>query len=342
MSIHTPKPLAVSYIPSDRLALPGRLGLAPMPGRVGSGTTGKHNRDLHSDMEQLSWGEGAKHLVSLMQPDEYRSNGHPLSEARRAARVEGMDFVHFPFMASDSPAPETAEQYLSLVQSIVGWLRAGECVIIHSRGGRGRCGLVASSVLVATGMPAEQAMQVVDTTKPRSIKNASQREFVTAFEGAWRRSRSDLTTVVTEALDASEWSYERADADEVNVISFQAVSVHGTSQAVFGVFELTQQVRLSIGAPFQVPEPHRAACAVFLAQATLPLPLGTFLIDLSDGTVAYRADLVSINSALSQQSVLHTLANGLWALDLMLALLRAVAYGEKDPNVAARELLAGG
>jgi len=331
--------LRVDFVPHTDLAVNGRLGMTMMPGRIGSGSTGVHTRELAVDMEQLRRMD-TRHLVSFMLPTEYAKNGPSLDESRRAARAEGLNFEHFPFVEGDTPPPESAERYVALVDRLLGWLREGANVVIHSRGGRGRCGLVAASVLVANGVPAENALRVVGETRPGCIDNLAQRKFVMAFEKQWKRARRELTNVVTAMLEGSDWKFNVKHANEVSLVTMGVNVENGSVEVMFVVHERRRQIQALVRLPIKVPAERREAAAAFLAQRNYDLGLGAFELDLSDGEVRFRADLLALNGPLSQESARFALAAGLVETDRVLPMLARVAFGEMNPGAAAKELAA--
>lgn len=334
----TVDPLRVDLIPATELPLKGRLGMTMMPGRIGRGSTGVFNRDLSADMAQLRDRNEVRHLVSFMLPREYTNNGPSLDESRRAARSAGISFDHFPFVEGNTPPAGSAERYLALVDRLLSWLRAGENVVIHSRGGRGRCGLVAASVLVANGTPAAKALEIVGATRPGCIENEPQRKFVIEFEEQWKKARRELTNVVTAMLEASDWKFKVKHSDEVGTVAMGVAGTNGNLRVAFIVHERRRQVHAFVGLPIKVPAERRQAAAALLAQRNYDTGIGAFELDLADGEVRYRADLLALNGPLTQESARLALTAGLIEADRILPLLAQVAFGEKDPGEAAKEL----
>ena len=69
-----------------------------------------------------------------------------------------------------------------MVENVVERLEKGETVVVHCRGGLGRSGMFAASVLVALGRPARKAIEAVREAREGTIETPDQEDRVRWFD----------------------------------------------------------------------------------------------------------------------------------------------------------------
>lgn len=147
---------------------PGVIGLAPYPGRI----------DLEADIAAIrAW--GATTVVTLQPHEELEGLG--LSRLSHRIQAAGLDWHHLPILDLTAPGAGMDAEWQGLCQAIVGRLDRGERVVIHCRGGFGRTGTVAASLLVARGIDPEAAISLVRHVRPGSIETDDQERWVLAL-----------------------------------------------------------------------------------------------------------------------------------------------------------------
>ncbi|MGI8911053.1 MAG: protein-tyrosine-phosphatase [Rubrobacteraceae bacterium] len=177
-------PIRVDYIPKDALGFPessGALGMTFAPGMKDAGW----DRDMKTDMQHLReyWKTGV--LVSLIEIHEYGL--YEMGEYAEEAQAAGISVEEFPILDVNVPREEQVEEYADLVGRIIGFLRDGRNTVVHCRGGIGRTGTVAASVLVGLGHGAEDAIRIVRASRsPRMLEAYSQEEYVREFAKRYR------------------------------------------------------------------------------------------------------------------------------------------------------------
>jgi len=177
-------PIRVDYIPDEALGLPegsGALGMTFAPGMKDLGW----DRDMKTDMQHLReyWKTDA--LVSLIEGHEYGLYG--MEDYAEEAEAAGIAVEEFPIVDVNVPRKEQVEEYADLVGRIIGFLREGRNTVVHCRGGIGRTGTVAASVLVGLGHDAEDAIRIVrESRSPRMLEAPSQEEYVREFSKRYR------------------------------------------------------------------------------------------------------------------------------------------------------------
>jgi protein-tyrosine phosphatase len=173
-------PIRVDFLPQEALELSGRLGLTFAPGKKTDETDGLWERDLETDLRRLSEEYGVEALVSLMERDEY--SDLQISEFFRKAKEMDMDVLHLPIPDYGVPSAPEEENYRPLIEDVTGRLEEGQTVVIHCRGGLGRSGLVAASVLVALGHPSGEAIRIVRGAREGALETPDQEDRVRWFE----------------------------------------------------------------------------------------------------------------------------------------------------------------
>lgn len=210
-------PLRVDFIAEGALGLPGRLGLTIAPGKK---DRARHwDRDLGADLARLRE-LGTTLLVSLMHRDEYEYLNIP--ELLPRAEAAGIATRWFPITDVAAPHLQEMGDFGALVDQIIARLRAGETVVVHCRGGLGRSGLVAASVLAALGHPADRAIALVRAARDGAVEVTAQERWVHAFAASEHaaRTRTPSADVVRGCLlggalgDAlgAPIEFDRADA----------------------------------------------------------------------------------------------------------------------------------
>lgn len=332
--------LKVDYLPADVLNTAGRFGITSMPGRRGQSSTGWHSRDLQQDVADLADRHSVTTLVSFMLLKEYENNGPNLDASRNAFRRAGIGLEHFPFREGSAPAEETASLFVALIRDWLYRLEAGDTIIIHSRAGHGRCGLVAACLLVAGGMEAEEAIRTVLATREHGIQGAEQRNYVHAFRKLWYAETHLLHRFVRQTLDDSGIVHE-AQLGETDTITFFL----GAADGEYGVTFLTNEharTVISLAQPTLAIRPERrAAVAEFVTRINWMLPLGCLEFSLDDGVLRSRVAVTVDGTALSAAMVRTMLNVSVNLLDRYLSGVRLVGLERMDPHEVYLRITAG-
>ncbi len=188
-------PIRVDFIPDEALVLPGKLGMTFAPGMKDFRPGIRWKRDVSEDLRRLEKEYAADILVSLMEDFEYGGERYEmggLDAFREAVEEAGIEFRHFPILDVDVPRPEQDEEYAAYIEGIIADLEAGKTVVAHCRGGIGRTGTVAASVLVGVGHEPDGAIAIVrEARSPRMLEAEWQEEYVREFakenRGKWSK-----------------------------------------------------------------------------------------------------------------------------------------------------------
>lgn len=159
---------------------PGVLGLTFCPGKRGGSVFGSAwSRDLPLDLEAIArW--GAVSVLTLMETHELHALGVPqLSDAVRAL---GLRWHHCPIVDMQAPGPEFREIAVQPLRQALAALHAGGKVLVHCRGGLGRTGVVAASLLIELGEDPACALRRVRQARPGTVETPSQERYVMRYQ----------------------------------------------------------------------------------------------------------------------------------------------------------------
>lgn len=140
---------------------PGRIGLARLPGRSG---------DIAGDVAAIChW--GARLVLSMTESAEMAAGG----AGELAPRLAACNIAHHHFPIRDFGAPErTDERWPALSQTLHARLDAGEAVLVHCMGGKGRSGMLALRLLTERGMEPEAALRLIRQMRPGAVETPEQ------------------------------------------------------------------------------------------------------------------------------------------------------------------------
>jgi protein-tyrosine phosphatase len=118
------------------------------------------------DDEAGAWRRaGIDVIISLLEDDEAAELD--LDDERPAAENQAISFVSFPI--PDRGIPTSPEAAVSVIGGIAAQLNLGKSVVVHCRQGIGRSGLIASGVLISSGIEPNEAMQIVSSARGVSV-----------------------------------------------------------------------------------------------------------------------------------------------------------------------------
>ena len=150
---------------------PGRLAVSPRP----------RGGDWLED-EILGWAEsGVDVAVSLLVQEE--RSVLDLNKEEEICRAQNISF--FSFSIEDLGVPASRNEAVKFVNMLERLLVEGHCIVVHCRGGIGRSGLIAASLLVTGGIEPETAIRLVSDARGMSVpETAQQIQWVRDFADA--------------------------------------------------------------------------------------------------------------------------------------------------------------
>lgn len=171
-------PIEVDFV--DEALLPGgQLGLTFAPGKVqASPMSGEDwNRDVRIDLRRIRSHYGADIIVGLIEDHEFDE----LEINHLEATAEAFSFSYRRFPIRDWGVPDDLAGFDELVDELIEELMSQRTVVVHCKGGLGRAGTLAGSVLVRSGAAPEDAIAAVRAARPGAIENDLQETFVRNF-----------------------------------------------------------------------------------------------------------------------------------------------------------------
>jgi protein-tyrosine phosphatase len=152
---------------------PGRLTLAARP----------RGGDWLED-ELAAWHRaGIDVVASMLTPEEERDLD--LQQEGNLTRALGMDFVSLPIPDRETPPSEAAA--IATIEELNRKLSKGKKIVIHCRQGVGRAGMIAACLLIANGIPVEQAIESLSAVRGIEIpETPEQGKWINHFAEIWR------------------------------------------------------------------------------------------------------------------------------------------------------------
>jgi ADP-ribosylglycohydrolase/protein-tyrosine phosphatase len=177
-------PLRVDFVTTHT---PGRLGMTFAPGKTQpNAMEGTWRRDLAVDLRRLRAVYRADVLVSVIEAEELHALGIDGLAAELGAL--GIRWLHVPVRDVDVPDDDRA--WLRAVRVVRACLADGQTVVVHCKGGLGRTGTFAASVVATYGTAPAESIAMVRAARADTIETRRQEDFVTEVYGAWRASET--------------------------------------------------------------------------------------------------------------------------------------------------------
>lgn len=217
-------PIRVDFVQSTEFPILNHLGMTFAPGKKQSdAVSGIWDRDLKADLERLSSEFGVASLISLVEDDEL--DDLQIGDLEEQCNRIKIKLVRFPIR--DASMPESINDFVSVVADAVRWLKNGETVVVHCKGGLGRAGLTAACIAIAAtdaAISAEESINLARDARPGAVETSAQEQFVTEFERQWREKvderfrDSSSFEPVEQVDDLNRESVPDADLITVNFI----------------------------------------------------------------------------------------------------------------------------
>ena len=168
-------PLRIGVVTAGR----GQIGITLCPGKRGRSVLGvPWERDLMTDLGVIRhWGASA--LVTLIEEHEFDLLGVPrLGEKVQSA---GLEWLHLPITDGQPPDARFEAGWQVHGPAVRSRLLEGGKILVHCRGGLGRAGTVAASMLVELGVAPRDAVNRVRAVRPGAIETAAQEQYVLSW-----------------------------------------------------------------------------------------------------------------------------------------------------------------
>lgn len=155
----------------------GRIGMTLCPGKVGPGRHHIWDRSLKADLEVIrAW--GACTIITLMEPHELIRHGVKDMDQEVRALLGRHGWFHLPIMDMHIPDMAFEAYWRGVAPVFHRWLEAGERILVHCLGGLGRTGTIACRLLVESGIPPQEALELVRVARPGAVETPVQERYV--------------------------------------------------------------------------------------------------------------------------------------------------------------------
>lgn len=149
-------------------------------------------------------------------------------------------------------------------------------------------------------------------------------------------SSSVLLNTVTAVLEEDGLPYQ---TEEAGLISF---TIRGTTSSwscriLIDEEEEWRSVIVTSLVPVTVPEGRRAAVSEWIIRKNYHTRIGSFQMDLSDGEVSYKTELLAADGVMTAAMFSAILDANLYMMDRGVQSLMMVAFGGVDPIMALEE-----
>jgi protein-tyrosine phosphatase len=168
-------PLEIAHVQAT--SAHGRIGITFCPGKYQSNAeTGSWYRDLDIDLDAVrDW--GASLVLTLVEQSELEQLR--VAGLGDAVRARGMEWLHLPIQDVRTPDASFEKAWEADGPHIRQLLRSGSNIVVHCKGGLGRAGMIAASLLVELGVPPEQAIESVRSARgKKAIETKGQEDVV--------------------------------------------------------------------------------------------------------------------------------------------------------------------
>jgi Polymorphic toxin system, DSP-PTPase phosphatase len=154
---------------------PGQLAIIPRP----------RGGDWLQDEVVALKTSGFDIVISLLTDNEMQELG--LTNEAELIRVAGLQFYNYPIR--DLSVPDSRDSSQQFLEVVYKHLLSGKRIAIHCRGSIGRSGLLASGLLVLSGVdPADAFDRVSDARGLSAPETAEQKDWVTQLSTGYAKS----------------------------------------------------------------------------------------------------------------------------------------------------------
>ena len=155
----------------------GGLGIMPRP---------RGNDWLEDEIQSLKY-LGYSVVVSFLTKVEELEL--ELEEENNFCKKNDVEFISFPIIDRGVPAEQ---EFLALVSDLYNKIIKGEKIILHCRGGIGRAGITASSILIKHGLISNDAFERVSKARKINVPDTEeQKNWVQNIEQLLRTEPND-------------------------------------------------------------------------------------------------------------------------------------------------------
>ena len=124
----------------------------------------------------MEW--GASTVVTLVESREL--NWLRVQNLPNIIQEAGLAWIHLPIQDGMAPNAEFDKNWRKVEPRLLAQLDTGENILLHCVAGYGRSGTIAAKLLIASGLNAQNAIERVRKTRPGTIENRIQEDYLFA------------------------------------------------------------------------------------------------------------------------------------------------------------------
>lgn len=147
----------------------GQLLLTPCPGTV--------NESLGASLQALKR-KGAAAIITLMTTADLAE--HKVEALGHTCETLGLEWFHLPIEDESVPSANTEQCWLNARKRIHQYLNENKAVVVHCKGGSGRTGILAATILLERGVDVNSAIDQIKALRPKAFSHSVQVDYILA------------------------------------------------------------------------------------------------------------------------------------------------------------------
>lgn len=125
---------------------------------------------------------GANMVLTTMFDAEMQENN--AQDLPSICKENGITWLQLPISDDAAPDAQFETNWQAYLPQILSLINSQGTIAVHCKGGSGRTGLVIGLILLATGMPAGEVIEKVQTMRPKALKHPVQLDYFNAYTQA--------------------------------------------------------------------------------------------------------------------------------------------------------------
>ena len=172
------------------------MGLVICPAKKGSGMVGRHDRDFEKDMTALAE-QGVDKVYGLM--PKYELVEYKAEALLTETGSYGIEYVYCGW--TDRSTPDN-DDFWTCVKQALNDLKMGKRIVVHCRGGLGRTGTFAGTVLALAGWHMDSMIDALHEARAPCAQRRRSRRHLSepSAHSRWRRARTVATSKTHKAV----------------------------------------------------------------------------------------------------------------------------------------------
>ncbi len=169
-------PLHIDFL---RSPIGGEIGLTHCPGRSTVDRKGRQwRRDVSTDLHAIS-AANVKTVITFLDSDELSQLG--AGDLPQLIKNHPIQWIQFPIVDFGVPSEQSIATWRETIALLLDQLRRNDRLLLHCAAGLGRSGMMAATLLKSCGLTADQAVQLIRSSRPGTVETREQEKFIRDF-----------------------------------------------------------------------------------------------------------------------------------------------------------------